>query len=268
MVAHSGSVVCLKRSEFQLNLGGAGANNTGGIGIFNLGGQIQCHADPVSCISVCTVCVDDDVLSTRLPTPLPIDDGVLSTRPPTPLPMAKTQWEAKKNGFHSVFEKMVVVGIGMIFPILVRWVYLRRRMRRSCFCLPPDAENECTQRWISLFFRTRWPGAFRILEEEEQERDFLEHEQGTLELVTLHDTGSERLPPGVNIQLPERVALRPEEPSELSDTRVNDVSLPLSVIDASLAPIFAISRDMRIVAWSPGACFLSRSHALFRSTDE
>jgi hypothetical protein len=107
----SNGTISLMNSSFGSNFDGA--NTTSGVGIDNLGGEIQCGGTQ-TCLSVCTLCLDDGVP----PSPAPSSTPSLSQQSPTSHPVAITPPRNKNE------DDVVRVRVLVVFAVLVLFVVL------------------------------------------------------------------------------------------------------------------------------------------------
>ena len=176
VLVHKNGLLDLLGSVFENNWDDK-LSDLSGVGIVNLGGEIDCDDD--GCFPVCDVCLDDDEVLSPGPAPQP-------ARPKTNGTDTRSRWWFVTG---SVIGGLVACSATLFFSC-----------RRSVTCQFRNSDQRDT------------PGLELPVEQALQQRLLLEDKQ-----------------PDGSVQL----ALR-------------------SVVKCSPAPIFVVSCDMRISAWSPG----------------
>lgn len=115
MLVLTGSTIDLVNSLFDLNFD-ANDNSTG-IGIVNMGGDVQC--DTNHCLQVCTVCIDGR--GSPSPTPHPA-----AVTPPTPHPTAATsptsnKWGVTETAVFAISAAFVAAFVVAVAVVLAAW---------------------------------------------------------------------------------------------------------------------------------------------------
>jgi hypothetical protein len=207
-------------------------NNTDGtsVGITNLNGQVQCDVI-VGCLPVCTVCQDEEAPSL----------------PPTRSPTATPTTTRRTRVSDSWPAASIYAGVAL-----------------STLCLLASSAIAVTQLWHSKCDRnTDQPGGedsqglevglLRSPLTDEAEPRTTEPDIEDAAAVDIEDAAAEHSSASEGATTTTR---SPNENEERAHTGNRLPLLPWSFIGSSLAPIFAIDRNMRIVSWSQGACGL------------